>query len=379
MFDAAKLQHHGQGHKEYSWKDSISSIASIDRLFHLHLAKTWSQTIKQWFYLGRTFLLPYLCTPNAKNKFMEIRQLRYFINAATTLSFTEAANLSHVAQSTLSQQVKQLEEELGVPLFHRVGRRVELTTEGTLFLHDASRLLDDERQALQRLADLNRLEGGTVTVGIASGLGLSALLTDALTEYNKLYPHVEIRIRQLAGPLLPNCLRNHDIDIALTFSSDEERDLTMRPLFATRLCAVVGEHHALSRRSAVTLQQIAMQPLVLPSPNLSVRQKLDGMVRQQGLDLHPAVEVDDIPHIIYMVRLGHWTTVLPDASVMAVRGIVRIPLEEAILMPTHILTLADAYQRKAVTEFLRILDESSRLLLQTANEDCDVCGESFLE
>lgn len=309
---------------------------------------------------------------------MEIRQLRYFVNAAKTLSFTEAANLSHVAQSTLSQQVKQLEDELGVPLFHRVGRRVELTAEGSLFLHDASRLLDDERQALQRLADLNRLEGGTVTVGIASGLGLSALLTDALTEYNKLYPHVEIRIRQLAGPQLTGRLRNHDIDIALTFSPDEEKDLSMHPLFATRLCAVVGEHHALSGRGTVSLRQMAMQPLVLPGPELSVRQKLDSMARRLSLDLHPAVEVDDIPHIIYMVRLGHWTTILPDASVMAVRGVTRLPLEETMLMPTHVLNLADAYQSKAVTEFLRILDESARVILQTADEDCDICGERFL-
>ena len=166
---------------------------------------------------------------------MEIRQLHYFVHAAKTLSFTEAARLSHVAQSTLSQQVKQLEEELGVPLFHRLGKRIALTAEGELFLHDATRRLDDERQALQRLADLSRLEGGTVTVGIASGLGLSAVLTDALTEYNKAYPHVEIRIRQLAAPLLTDRLRNHDIDVALTFSPGKEEGLQVSPLFATRL------------------------------------------------------------------------------------------------------------------------------------------------
>lgn len=140
---------------------------------------------------------------------MEIRQLHYFVHATKTLSFTEAARLSHVAQSTLSQQVKQLEEELGVPLFHRLGKRIALTAEGKLFLHDATRLLDDERQALQRLADLSRLE-------------------------------------------------------------------------------------------------------------------------------------------------------------------------ESVLMPTYILTLTSSYQRKAVTEFLRMLSESSRLMLQTGNDDCEVCGETFL-
>lgn len=309
---------------------------------------------------------------------MEIRQLHYFVHAAKTLSFTEAARLSHVAQSTLSQQVKQLEEELGVPLFHRLGKRIALTAEGELFLHDATRLLDDERQALQRLADLSRLEGGTVTVGIASGLGLSAVLSDALTEYNKAYPHVEIRIRQLAAPLLTDRLRNHDIDVALTFSPGKEEGLQVSPLFATRLCAVVGEHHALSSRSTLSLEEMAHHALVLPSPDMSVRQRLDDMARKQGIGLSPAVEVDDIPHIIYMVRLGHWTTILPDAAVAAIRGITRIPLEESVLMPTYILTLASSYQRKAVTEFLRMLSESSRLMLQTGSDDCEVCGETFL-
>ena len=119
-------------------------------------------------------------------------------------------------------------------------------------------------------------------------------------------------------------------------------------------------------------------PLVLPSPDMSVRQRLDDMARKQGIGLSPTVEVDDIPHIIYMVRLGHWTTILPDAAVAAIRGITRIPLEESVLMPTYILTLASFYQRKAVTEFLRMLSESSRLMLQTSNDDCEVCGETFL-
>ena len=69
---------------------------------------------------------------------MEIRQLRYFVNAAKTLSFTEAARLSNVAQSTLSHQVKQLETELGVDLFHRQGKHIQLTPEGSLFLADVS-------------------------------------------------------------------------------------------------------------------------------------------------------------------------------------------------------------------------------------------------
>ena len=125
---------------------------------------------------------------------MEIRQLKYFVNAATTMNFTDAARLSNVAQSTLSQQIRQLETELDVPLFHRQGKHVQLTADGKLFLVDARRILDDARQGLERLADAKAVKTGTVHIGLASGLGISALMADVLTEYNRAYPGICLHI-----------------------------------------------------------------------------------------------------------------------------------------------------------------------------------------
>lgn len=144
---------------------------------------------------------------------MEIRQLRYFVNAAATLSFTEAARLSNVAQSTLSQQVKQLETELGIPLFHRMGKHIQLTVEGQMFLQDARRILDDARQGLQRLSDQRDLKGGVVEVGLASGLGLSSLLSEVLSDYNRSYPQVQLSIHQTAAP----CFRGYCASTPLTW------------------------------------------------------------------------------------------------------------------------------------------------------------------
>ena len=91
---------------------------------------------------------------------MEIRQLKYFVLAARTLNFTEAAQAAHVVQSTLSQQIKQLETELSVPLFHRVGRHVTLTVEGRAFRPAAERILLDAEKGRQRMAALRAVEGG---------------------------------------------------------------------------------------------------------------------------------------------------------------------------------------------------------------------------
>ena len=267
---------------------------------------------------------------------MEIRQLRYFVNAAKTLNFTEAARLSNITQSTLSQQIKQLETELQVLLFHRLGKHIQLTAEGKLFWEDAQKILEDERQSLQRLADLNQLQGGTINIGIALGLGLSGLLTEVLTEYNKQYPHVKMCILQAAASHLPYMLRQHDIDIAMTFAqSEKQEDIKEQPLFATRLCAVVNEHHVLSDKTEISLSQLAHQSLVLPSDKLIVRQRLDAAAREQGVTLQPAVEIDDLSHIIYMVRGGRWISILPDVATLAVRGTARISLQKDILLMCH--------------------------------------------
>lgn len=265
-------------------------------------------------------------------------------------------------------------------LFHRQGKHIQLTPECSLFLADAQRILDDARQGLQRLADQKQLQGGSISIGLASGLGTSAVLTEVLTEYNKAYPKVVLSIHQIAAPLLSGMLREHKIDLAMTFTPDEqEEDLQTEPLFGTRICAVTSEHHPLASLDSVSLRQLSLQPLVLPSRDLYVRERIDKAAHKKGLTLSPAAEIDDILHIIYMLRSGRWVSLLPDVATLAVRGLARIPLETAIPLPTSVITLSGFYQRKAVTEFLRLLKESVHLLTLSGTENCDVCGETFLE
>ena len=179
--------------------------------------------------------------------------------------------------------------------------------------------------------------------------------------------------------MLPELLRQHSIDLAMTFKPDaEEHDIDCRPLFASRLCAIVSEHNALASKTSINLSQIALHPLVLPSDNLYIRQRIDDEAQRLGIEVRPAVEIDDLSHIIYMVNSNRWVSILPDAATLAVRGIVRITLEEQIMLPTSVLALADSYQRRAVTEFISRLREATNLHLQTQERTCDVCGETFL-
>ena len=97
---------------------------------------------------------------------MELRQLQYFVKAAEMLHFTEAANELYVTQSTLSQQIKQLEQELGVLLFDRIGKQVQLTEAGHVFLIHARRILSEVNKGKQALADMSNVIGGELHIGV---------------------------------------------------------------------------------------------------------------------------------------------------------------------------------------------------------------------
>src|SRR5574339_640166 len=109
---------------------------------------------------------------------MELRQLRYFIKSAELLNFTEAAHALYISQSTLSQQIKQLEDELGIPLFDRIGKRVRLTEAGSQFLPFARLTVSDAEGGRAVIDDLKGLKTGELRIGAT--YGLSTLLTPVL-------------------------------------------------------------------------------------------------------------------------------------------------------------------------------------------------------
>ena len=123
---------------------------------------------------------------------MELRQLRYFDKAAELLNFTEAARVLFISQSTLSQQIKQLEDELGVLLFDRVGKHIVLTEAGASFLPYARKTILDSENGKQIILDLQGLQTGVLNIGVT--YSLSSLLTKALISFSKKYPQIHVEI-----------------------------------------------------------------------------------------------------------------------------------------------------------------------------------------
>ena len=286
---------------------------------------------------------------------MELRQLKYFITSADTLNFTEAARQCFITQSTLSQQIKQLETELGVQLFERIGKRVFLTETGRDFLPYARQTVADADYGVQRIKDMEDLKTGRLCIGTT--FGLSALITDAIARFSEQYPEIHLEVMFLKQDELIEAVRERKVDFALTFEMMEKDDLlTEQPVKTYHLCAIVSDQNPLAQQATVSLRQLADYDICTPARGMNARRMFDSLTNKKGIELQPKLEINEIHTLLHLVRTGRWVAILVDSITHGEEGLCAVPLREAALpMPVVWLYPKDMYIRKAMQKFMELI------------------------
>ena len=286
---------------------------------------------------------------------MELRQLKYFITSADTLNFTEAARQCFITQSTLSQQIKQLETELGVQLFERIGKRVFLTETGRDFLPYARQTVADVDYGVQRIKDMEELRTGRLCIGTT--FGLSALITDAIARFSEQYPEVHLEVIFLKQDELIEAVRERKVDFAMTFEMMEKDDLlTEQPVKTYHLCAIVSDQNPLARQATVSLRQLSDYNICTPARGMNARRIFDSLTNKKGIELQPKLEINEIHTLLHLVRTGRWVAILVDSIIHSEDGLCAVPLREAALpMPVVWLYPKDMYIRKAIQVFMELI------------------------
>ena len=286
---------------------------------------------------------------------MELRQLKYFITSADTLNFTEAARQCFITQSTLSQQIKQLETELGVQLFERIGKRVFLTETGRDFLPYARQTVADADYGVQRIKDMEDLKTGRLCIGTT--FGLSALITDAIARFSEQYPVIHFEVMFLKQDELIDAVRERKVDFALTFEMMEKDDLlTEQPAKTYHLCAIVSDQNPLAQQATVSLRQLADYNICTPARGMNARRMFDSLTNKKGIELQPKLEINEIHTLLHLVRTGRWVAILVDSITHGEEGLCAVPLREAALpMPVVWLYPKDMYIRKAMQKFMELI------------------------
>lgn len=290
---------------------------------------------------------------------MELRQLKYFKAACELQNFSEAARALFISQSTLSQQIKQLEEELDVLLFDRIGKRVVPTEAGLAFLPYATKALYDAEDGKQIIRDLKGIETGVLHIGVT--YSMSPLLIAALGRFTKTYPKVKVDISFATSEELLERLEANHLDFVLSFKPEGTSEgFETLPLFSSRLNFIVHRSHPLAGLSSITLKRLCETPLVLPGQGFATRKKVDELCRTQHLELTVGVEMNDVHTIIHTLREGYWATILTQAAVRGEEDLVQIPIlcADALASEGYLFWAQGNYRKKSALAFADFLQKA---------------------
>ncbi|WP_059171684.1 LysR family transcriptional regulator [Bacillus sp. FJAT-27445] len=261
---------------------------------------------------------------------MELRQIQYFIEVAKREHVTEAAMALHVAQSAVSRQIFNLEEELGVNLFIREGRNVRLTPIGKVFLEhmeEAMKVIDNARQEVQEYLDP---EQGKIRIGFPSSLAAYTLPT-IISAFREHYPHVKFELKQSSYHDLISGVIRGDIDMALLGPLPmQEKKVKGDILFTERIVALLPTHHPLANKRSLNLNQLRDDSFILFPRGFVLREIVDNACKQFGFEPKVSFEGEDIDAIKGLVSAGLGVTLIPEVTLVdsLPRSTVRLPVIE---------------------------------------------------
>lgn len=287
---------------------------------------------------------------------MELRQLRYFLKAKELLNFTEASKALFISQSTLSQQIKQLEDEIGAPLFDRIGKRIYLTEPGQLFGEHAAQSLRHANDAKALIKDLANIQGGTLNIGAT--FALRNVLKHALLSFSQSFPKVIVNIHFDTSDELLVKLEKLELDFILTFNettTDPQFEYTK--LFSSPMVLVTARGSELEQRKSIEINDLATIPLAMPAKGYSTMQYLETLISQTNLQPNIRMSINDIPTLIELVKTGNWHTILTKVSIIG-EGLSTVPIRDRDMSRTAmIISVKQAYHSKAAAKFYSYISE----------------------
>lgn len=192
---------------------------------------------------------------------MELRHLRYFVAVAEELHFSRAAARLHIAQPPLSQQIRHLEHELGVALFTRTRRRVELTAAGRAFLDESRRMLEQVERAARIAQRVGGGEVGQLAIGFVPSADLD-LLPRVLGVWHARFPDVELELQTMLPAAQVDALLGGAIQVGFVRMPVAARGLVVEPIESEPLVAVLPARHRLARRAEVAIADLAGDPIL---------------------------------------------------------------------------------------------------------------------
>ncbi|WP_336715572.1 LysR family transcriptional regulator [Arthrobacter sp. USHLN218] len=289
---------------------------------------------------------------------LTLQQLRYFLSAARHKTLSAAAEAEHIAQPSLSEQIRRLEHVLGVKLFTRTNRELQLTEAARLLLPHAERALAEVENLSDVVREVRTLQGGTVSFGTFNSAHLY-LLTGLIRDFHEQYPLVKIRLVGLNSSEVADAVRSGDLEAGLVQLPVDDRGLSVGPPVLRDEVVYVSAVPGRALRP-VTIGELAEAPLILSEARWSnsdpLRLSLTERAQQAGVSLDPIAEVEFQTHAVELAAQGVGDSLVSyhvAKSMIQKHGLAHVPLEPAFEEYFAFITHANGSLSPATREFMK--------------------------
>ncbi|MBU5355059.1 LysR family transcriptional regulator [Paenibacillus silvae] len=283
---------------------------------------------------------------------MEIRQMENFIVVCEELHFTRAADKIGISQPTLSQQIRALEDELGVPLFDRVGKKIVMTQAGTLFLEHCIKMVRHLQNTQDAIAEFRNDQRGKLVIGVLPS-DLDYRLTPLLVHFHARFPKVKLKV--VSSIYVINQVLDNEVDIGIELTSPPDDRLVRIPLSSEEYVLVVSENHAWADRKEIGIKELHDIQTVMFPEGFTGRELVDGYCRKYGFTLNTIMETSSATSIISLVKANVGGTVLPYPLIKAMNEpalrIIRIS-DDAPYRHFEIIHRSDRYLTQSAKAFI---------------------------
>jgi len=292
---------------------------------------------------------------------MELNQLRYTVAVADTGNFTRAAERSHVTQPSLSQQILNLEREIGHKLFHRLGRKAVLTEAGVVFLERARRILFEIENASKELSDHPALDR-RITVGSIPTVA-PYLLVPLIARCRKEHPNLTIHLREDFRSDLVRAVVDGDLDLAIVSHPVKDHRLSIEPLMTEPLLLIVGKNHPFASRSEISVADLAEETFVTMGDSSTLAGQIRSFFGDHNFGPKIGYRCAQVATLKAFVAMGAGISILPQVDRLPEDRDTLTYLRLAGSAPKRELVLIrhlQRYQSRGAEQFLGILRDHIR-------------------
>lgn len=293
---------------------------------------------------------------------VSIRQLRAFMAVARRRSFSRAAEDLNVSQPALSARIRELEQELGLKLFGRTTRSVELTSSGDHLLVRADRALSELDAVILELHDQATLQRGRVAVACVPAVAVS-LIPRAIKRFTTAHPGVQVEFTEITSSQVEAKVLEGAVDFGVCGRTSRQRELDLELILRDPFVAVVPKVHPLARRRWVTLPMLQRYPLIMMRRGSNVRSEIETAFDACGVPLKPVYETTHHISVIGMVEAGLGVGVLPSMTVSGLRTsamrIVKVASPTAVAREIGIVTRHGSASSPAALQLMDSIREAA--------------------